>query len=97
MKSKEGKERWRNFMMAYDKRVDDYSFGTILRVSPKEEYGEKTTIFGASPFPSLPSWPSSKPSRGTLLGACPHGPTEKSLADMSRYSATDAVLRRRDS
>lgn len=46
MKSKEGKERWRNFMMAYDKKVDDFSFGTILRTSPDVEYGQDTTIFG---------------------------------------------------
>jgi hypothetical protein len=46
MKSKEGKERWRNFMMAYEKKVDDYNFGTMLRSNPKFEYGEKETIFG---------------------------------------------------
>ncbi|KAG7293988.1 hypothetical protein NEMBOFW57_004049 [Staphylotrichum longicolle] len=45
MKSKEGKERWRNFMMAYEKKVDDYNFGTMLRSNPKWEYGEKETIF----------------------------------------------------
>ena len=46
MKSKEGKERWRNFMMKYEKTVSDYNFGTMLRSSPKTEYGEKETIFG---------------------------------------------------
>lgn len=46
MKSKEGKERWRNFMMQYEKTVDDYNFGTMLRSNPKFEYGEKETIFG---------------------------------------------------
>lgn len=46
MKSKEGKERWRNFMMAYEKKIDDYNFGTMLRANPKFEYGEKETIFG---------------------------------------------------
>lgn len=46
MKSKEGKERWRNFMMAYEKKIDDYNFGTMLRANPKYEYGEKETIFG---------------------------------------------------
>ncbi|KAL8918629.1 MAG: hypothetical protein Q9172_005345 [Xanthocarpia lactea] len=45
MKSKEGKERWRNFMMAYEKKIDDYNFGTMLRANPKYEYGEKETIF----------------------------------------------------
>lgn len=46
MKSKEGKERWRNFMMAYEKKVDDYNFGTLLRSNPKWEYGQEETIFG---------------------------------------------------
>ena len=47
MKSKEGKEKWRNFMLAYEKKVDDYNFGTMLRSDPKSEYGEKETIFGS--------------------------------------------------
>lgn len=46
MKSKEGKEKWRNFMMTYEKSIDDYNFGTMLRSNPKFEYGEKETIFG---------------------------------------------------
>ncbi|POS83604.1 Duf757 domain-containing protein [Erysiphe pulchra] len=45
MKSKRGKERWRKFMMAYEKKVDDYNFGTILRSNPKWEYGNEETIF----------------------------------------------------
>ncbi|KAK0611791.1 putative polysaccharide biosynthesis protein, partial [Immersiella caudata] len=45
MKSKEGKERWRNFMMAYEKKVGDYSFGTLLRSNPKWECGNDETIF----------------------------------------------------
>ena len=53
MKSKEGKERWRNFMMAYEKKIDDYNFGTMLRANPSFEYGEKETIFGT---PLLVLW-----------------------------------------
>ncbi|KAJ4418057.1 hypothetical protein N0V82_005811 [Gnomoniopsis sp. IMI 355080] len=45
MKSPEGKKRWREFMMAYENKVDDYSFGTILRTDPKEEYTQHGTIF----------------------------------------------------
>jgi len=45
MKSKTGKERWRKFMMTYEKKVDDYNFGTMLRVDPKLEYGKDETIF----------------------------------------------------
>lgn len=46
MKSKEGKEKWRNFINQYEKKVEDFNFGTMLRANPKWEYGEKETIFG---------------------------------------------------
>ncbi|KAL1898051.1 hypothetical protein Cpir12675_002140 [Ceratocystis pirilliformis] len=45
MKSSRGKECWRNFMMAYEKRVDDYNFGTVMRIAPNTDYGQHTTIF----------------------------------------------------
>ncbi|KAI4731383.1 DUF757-domain-containing protein [Aureobasidium sp. EXF-10728] len=46
MKSKAGKERWRNFINQYEKKVDDYNFGTLLRSNPAFEYGQDETIFG---------------------------------------------------
>ncbi|OJJ44537.1 hypothetical protein ASPZODRAFT_134619 [Penicilliopsis zonata CBS 506.65] len=46
MKSKEGKEKWRNFMNQYEKTINDFNFGTIIRNSPKVEYEQDTTIFG---------------------------------------------------
>lgn len=45
MKSKTGKERWRKFMMAYEKKVDDFNFGTMVRNSNKVEYEQDNTIF----------------------------------------------------
>ncbi|EZF75506.1 hypothetical protein H105_02924 [Trichophyton soudanense CBS 452.61] len=45
MKSKAGKEKWRNWMKQYEEKVADYNFGTLLRANPKFEYGEKETIF----------------------------------------------------
>lgn len=45
MKSKAGKERWRKFMQAYEKKVEDFNFGTLMRNDPKAEYTETTTIF----------------------------------------------------
>ncbi|KAK3719461.1 hypothetical protein LTR37_004319 [Vermiconidia calcicola] len=45
MKSKEGKERWRNFINQYEKKVGDFNFGTMIRANPAWEYGEKETIF----------------------------------------------------
>ncbi|RII23436.1 hypothetical protein CUC08_Gglean012258 [Alternaria sp. MG1] len=45
MKSKDGKERWRKFISEYEKKVEDYNFGTMLRASPKMEYSQEGTIF----------------------------------------------------
>lgn len=45
MKSKTGKERWRKFMNSYEKTVDDFNFGTMLRRNAKEEYTEENTMF----------------------------------------------------
>ena len=45
MKSKAGKERWRNFINEYEKKIEDFNFGTMLRANPAWEYGEKETIF----------------------------------------------------
>ena len=46
MKSKEGKEKWRNFINAYEKKIEDYNFGAMVRANPAFEYDEKGTIFG---------------------------------------------------
>jgi len=45
MKSKEGKERWRQFIQAYEKKVKDYNFGSLIRTDAREEYAELNTIF----------------------------------------------------
>ncbi|WBW72796.1 DUF757 family protein, PBDC1-like protein [Schizosaccharomyces osmophilus] len=45
MKSPKGKAAWRPFMMRYQKKIDDYNFGTLLRVRNTDEYGQDTTIF----------------------------------------------------
>lgn len=49
MKSKAGKEKWRNWMKQYEKTIDDFNFGTMLRSNPKFEYDQDTTIFGGFP------------------------------------------------
>ncbi|KAF3315995.1 hypothetical protein TWF173_002776 [Orbilia oligospora] len=45
MKSKEGKEKWRNFVNVYENKVKDFNFGTMLRTEPGAEYDQNTTIF----------------------------------------------------
>ncbi|KAJ5128865.1 DUF757-domain-containing protein [Penicillium atrosanguineum] len=46
MKSKAGKERWRNFVNQYEETIEDYNFGTIIRARADEEYEQHNTIFG---------------------------------------------------
>ncbi|OXG12735.1 cytoplasmic protein [Cryptococcus neoformans var. grubii Br795] len=44
MKSVKGKERWRRFIMPYEKRVTDYNFGTLIRRRSDELYTEDNSI-----------------------------------------------------
>jgi hypothetical protein len=46
MKSKEGKEHWRKFIMTYEKRIEDYNFGAMIRANAATEYGQDEVIFG---------------------------------------------------
>lgn len=45
MKSKAGKERWRNFINQYEKKIEDFNFGAMLRASAKTDYTQEGTIF----------------------------------------------------
>ncbi|CCE63360.1 hypothetical protein TPHA_0E02690 [Tetrapisispora phaffii CBS 4417] len=45
LKSKDAKERWRLFCNEYEKSVEDYNFGTLLRTDASQEYGQFSTIF----------------------------------------------------
>ncbi|KAL4893876.1 putative polysaccharide biosynthesis protein [Aspergillus ambiguus] len=45
MKSKEGKEKWRNWINQYEGKINDFNFGTMLRARPDVEYEQHTTIF----------------------------------------------------
>ncbi|KAG8921468.1 hypothetical protein FRC00_008610 [Tulasnella sp. 408] len=46
VKSNEGKDKWREFMGRYEKKINDYNFGTLLRPDCKDEYTEKNSMFG---------------------------------------------------
>ncbi|THC95167.1 hypothetical protein EYZ11_005370 [Aspergillus tanneri] len=45
MKSKEGKEKWRNWINQFEGKINDFNFGTMLRSNAKFEYDQETTIF----------------------------------------------------
>jgi len=44
LKNAEAKKRWRAWMAKYEKKVQDYNFGTLLRNKAKEEYGESNAM-----------------------------------------------------
>ncbi|KAG8932645.1 hypothetical protein FRC03_010341 [Tulasnella sp. 419] len=45
MKDKQGKERWRNFINRYEKKVKDFNFGTLVRNNSADEYGQFNAMF----------------------------------------------------
>ncbi|KAF8688542.1 hypothetical protein RHS03_09551, partial [Rhizoctonia solani] len=45
LKSKDNKPRWHKFMTAYDKKIQDYTFGSLLRRNAKDDYTEQNTMF----------------------------------------------------
>ncbi|KAG9046389.1 hypothetical protein FS837_004521, partial [Tulasnella sp. UAMH 9824] len=58
VKSNEGKDKWRDFMARYEKKINDYNFGTLLRPDCKDEYTEKNSMFGELALSTLVDWPS---------------------------------------
>ncbi|KIK27241.1 hypothetical protein PISMIDRAFT_675106 [Pisolithus microcarpus 441] len=45
LKSEDGKKRWRAFVNAYEKKVKDFNFGSLIRTDARLEYSETNTIF----------------------------------------------------
>ncbi|KAJ1301092.1 hypothetical protein OPQ81_003510 [Rhizoctonia solani] len=45
LKSSDNKPRWYKFMNAYEKRVKDYTFGSLLRRNARDDYTEQNTMF----------------------------------------------------
>jgi len=45
MKSPQNKVRWRKWIEQYKEKVQDYSFGSLLRTDARGEYSESNTIF----------------------------------------------------
>lgn len=45
LKTKEAKERWREYIKNFEDRVADFNFGTLLRTNAAYDYSEENTIF----------------------------------------------------
>ncbi|KAI9310100.1 putative polysaccharide biosynthesis protein [Dichotomocladium elegans] len=45
-KSSEAKEKWRKWINKYEKRVNEFNFGTLIRIDYRDDYLEQNTMFG---------------------------------------------------
>ncbi|KAL6942424.1 hypothetical protein ACO0QE_003599 [Hanseniaspora vineae] len=45
LKTKEAKEKWRNWTKLFEEKIADFNFGTLLRTDSTAEYGQDSTIF----------------------------------------------------
>ncbi|KAK6469446.1 protein PBDC1 [Huso huso] len=45
LKSEEAKQKWRPFCLQFDGIVEDYNYGTLLRLDCQKDYTEENTIF----------------------------------------------------
>lgn len=45
LKTPQRKAQWRTFCNLFEKSVEDFNFGTLLRTKSTEEYGQEGTIF----------------------------------------------------
>ncbi|XP_063787895.1 protein PBDC1 [Pseudophryne corroboree] len=45
LKSPAAKEEWRPFCMQFESQVEDFNYGTLLRLDSSKEYSEENTIF----------------------------------------------------
>ncbi|NXR71120.1 PBDC1 protein, partial [Pycnonotus jocosus] len=46
LKSEPAKAKWRPFCLRFEGLVEDFNFGTLLRLDSRQEYSEENTIFG---------------------------------------------------
>jgi hypothetical protein len=46
LKSEPAKVKWRNWIKQFEKRVEDFSFGTLVRIDCLGDYTEENSIFG---------------------------------------------------
>lgn len=46
LKSKEAKDLWRDLIMRFQERIEDFNYGTLLRADCAKDYTEENTILG---------------------------------------------------
>ncbi|ORY95542.1 putative polysaccharide biosynthesis protein [Syncephalastrum racemosum] len=45
-KTPTAKEKWRNWINKYEKKVNEFNFGTLIRIDCRDDYTEQNTMFG---------------------------------------------------
>merc|ERR1712131_275227 len=93
MKNKEGKEKWRNWCEQYKERVQDYNFGTLLRLDPSDDYTEKNScLHFVSSFSrsKLPEIKKEKIKRFSKPPKLPRKPQQKQLLQEKWVAAVAA-------
>ncbi|KAJ2963224.1 hypothetical protein NQZ79_g1696 [Umbelopsis isabellina] len=45
-KTDKAKAKWRDWINKYEKRVNEYNFGSLIRIDPRDDYTEQNTMFG---------------------------------------------------
>ncbi|ODV93572.1 hypothetical protein PACTADRAFT_45968 [Pachysolen tannophilus NRRL Y-2460] len=45
LKNNVAKNKWRNYLKLFEKKIEDYNFGTLMRISSDGEYDQEGTIF----------------------------------------------------
>lgn len=45
LKTPVAKDRWRKLIARFEKKIDDFNFGTLLRTDASQEYGQLNTTF----------------------------------------------------
>ena len=48
-KTEVAKAKWRDWINKYEKKVEDFNFGTLLRNRAAEDYGPDNSFFGNRP------------------------------------------------
>ncbi|NXD43693.1 PBDC1 protein, partial [Copsychus sechellarum] len=46
LKSEAAKEKWRPFCLSFEEVVEDFNFGTLLRLDSRRDYSEENSILG---------------------------------------------------
>ncbi|XP_035297529.1 protein PBDC1-like [Cricetulus griseus] len=94
LKSESAKEKWRPFCLKFEGIVEDYNYGTLLRLDCSHGYTEENTIFAPRIqfFAIEIAWKGSTEKTGPAGGSAGEG-TSADIDDLSSISGTPWLRR----